>query len=89
MKKQNLLIAGVFFLMPLILMAQNSTVNSGKLTPTQMTGSMAKGFDSHGNWMKRKVAATLKSTEYVEDSSDKVNIEKKNLVETRTITYYP
>lgn len=222
MKKQILLLAGVFFLMPLILMAQNSTISSGKLTPAQMTGSMAKGLygkvktvtnsdgltitfnnvgnitskrwkdgskavyayrnqfqytidghgaykisfadnkrietdtqepecpehyifdnqgrlveamyamwpsmvtekyayagseklprkmtlehydemgtyhftylyeyisvDSHGNWTKRKVAATLKSTEYVEDSSDKVNIEKKNLVETRTITYYP
>ena len=45
--------------------------------------------DTHGNWTKRKAAASLKTTEYVENGSDKVSTERKTLYETRTITYYP
>lgn len=45
--------------------------------------------DAHGNWTKRKVAASLKTTEYVENGSDKVSTERRTLYETHTITYYP
>lgn len=222
MKKQILFLAGILSLMPLILMGQNSTVNSGKLKPEQMTGWKAKGLygnvktvtdsdgkcttfnqlgniisikwesghenvysytnpyqytidgygsykitfadnkrietnaqepdfpdcylfddlgrvieskyiiwpsaaketntyigsekmpskmtlehydemgtyfftniyeyisvDSHGNWTKRKVNATLKTTECDENGKDKVTTESKTFYETRTITYYP
>lgn len=44
MKKQILFLVGAFSLVPLILMGQNSVADSGKLTPEQMTASMAKGL---------------------------------------------
>lgn len=44
MKKHILFLVGVFSLMPLILMGQNSVTSSGKLTPEQMTASMGNGL---------------------------------------------
>lgn len=44
MRRQILFLVGVFSLIPLMIMGQNSVVGSGKLAPKQMTASMGKGL---------------------------------------------
>lgn len=45
-------------------------------------------IDTYGNWTKRKVNLTEKTSEYVQNGEDKVTTQTKTYYETRTITYY-